>query len=77
MPRNYIHSSVWHPITTGLFQICSHSQYLHQLIGLNNVKKTKQKKVRKEVTSLEEKKLDLTQPTFVWVSEYQKAFDAL
>ena len=28
---------------------------LHQLIGLTNVRKTKGKKVRKEVTSLEEK----------------------
>ena len=50
---------------------------LHQLIGLTNVKKTKQKKVRKEVTSLEEKKSDLTQPAFVWASEHQKAFHAL
>ena len=38
---------------------------LHQLIGLTNVKKTKQKKVRKEVTTLDEKKTDSTQPTFV------------
>ena len=30
-----------------------------------------------EVTSLEEKKLDLTQPTFVCVYEHQKAFDTL
>ena len=29
------------------------------------------------MTSLEEKKSDLTQPTFVWVSQHQKAFDAL
>ena len=50
---------------------------LHQLIGLTNVKKTKQKKVRKEVTTLDEKKMDLTQPIFVWESEHQKAFDAL
>ena len=50
---------------------------LHQLIGPTNVKKTKAKKVRKEVTTLDEKNLDLTQPTFVWVSEHQKAFDAL
>ena len=50
---------------------------IHQLIGLTNVKKTKQKKGRKEVTSLEEKKMDLTQPTFVWASEHQKAFDTL
>ena len=50
---------------------------LHQLIGLTNVKKTKDKKVRKEMISLEEKKLDLTKPTFVWASEYQKAFDTL
>ena len=49
---------------------------LHQSIGLTNVKKTKGKKVRKEVTALEDKKSDLTQSTFVWVSEYQKAFDA-
>ena len=50
---------------------------LHQLIGLTNVKKTKSKKVRKEVITLDEKKLDMTQPTFVWASELQKAFDAL
>ena len=35
------------------------------------------KKVRKEVTSLEEEKLDLTQPTFVCASEHQKAFNVL
>ena len=50
---------------------------LHQLIGLTNVKKTKQKKVRKEVDYIRWEKMDLTQPTFVWVSEHQKAFDAL
>ena len=49
---------------------------LHQLLGLTNVKKTKGK--RKEATTLEElKKLELTIPKFVWVSEHQKAFDAL
>ena len=49
---------------------------LHQLVGPTNVKKTKGK--RKEVTSLENlEKLDLTLPKFVWVSEHQKAFDAL
>ena len=49
---------------------------LHQLVGLTNVKKTKGKK--KEVISLEnEKKPDLTLSKFVWVSEHQKAFDAL
>ena len=49
---------------------------LHQLVGLTNVKKTKAK--RKEVTILEDqKKLGVTQPTFVWASEQQKAFDAL
>ena len=49
---------------------------LHQLVGLTNVKKTKGK--RKEATTLEDqKKLDLTLPKFVWVSEHQKAFDAL
>ena len=37
----------------------------------------KSEKVRNEVTSLKEKKSDLTQPTFVWVSEHQKAFDTL
>ena len=50
---------------------------LHQLIGPNNVKKTKSKKVKKEVIMLENQKLNLTQPTFVWVSEHEKAFDAL
>ena len=50
---------------------------LHQLIGPTNVKKTKAKKVRKEVTTLDEKKLDVTQPKFVWVSEHQQAFNAL
>ena len=29
------------------------------------------------MTSLEEKNLNFTKPTFVWVSEHQKAFDAL
>ena len=49
---------------------------LHQLVGPTNVKKTKGK--RKEVTSLEDlKRLDLTLPKFVWVSEHQKAFDTL
>ena len=49
---------------------------LHQLVGLTNVKKTKGK--RKEMTTLEEqKKPELTLPKFVWVSEHQKAFDAL
>ena len=49
---------------------------LHQLVGLTNVKKIKGK--RKEAILLEElKKLDVTLPKFVWVSEHQKAFDAL
>ena len=48
---------------------------LHQLVGPTNVKKTKGK--RKEVTSLDDKKPDMTLPKFVWVSEHQKAFDAL
>ena len=49
---------------------------LHQLVGPTNVKKTKGK--RKEVTTLEEsKKLELTIPKFVLVSEHQKAFNAL
>ena len=29
------------------------------------------------MTSLDEKKMELTEPTFVWASEYQRAFDAL
>ena len=29
------------------------------------------------MTALEEKKLDSTQPIYVWVSEHQKAFDVL
>ena len=39
---------------------------LHQLIGPANVKKSKskKKKVKKEVTTLE--KQELTKPTFVW-----------
>ena len=41
------------------------------------LRRLNRKKVRKEVTSLEEKKSDLTHPTFVEVSEYQKAFNAL
>ena len=49
---------------------------LHQLIGPTNVKKTKLE-VRKEATSLQENKLDLTQPVFVWASEHQKAFNTL
>ena len=48
---------------------------LHQLVGPTNVKKTKGK--RKEVSSLNDKKLDMTIPTFVWASECLKAFDAL
>ena len=40
------------------------------------LRRQKQKE-RKEATTLDEKTLDLTQPTFVWVSEHQKAFDAL
>ena len=49
---------------------------LHQLVGPTNVKKTKGK--RKKAISLEEsKKPDVTLPKFVWVSEHQKAFDAL
>ena len=49
---------------------------LHQLVGPTNVKKTKHR--REEVTALEKsKKPDLTVPKFVWVSEHQKAFDAL
>ena len=50
---------------------------LHQLIGPTNVKKTKSKeeKVKKEVTTLE--KLDLTKPIFVWMSEHQMAVDTL
>ena len=52
------------------------AKYLHQLVGLTNIKKTKGK--RKEATTLEEsKKPDLTLPKFVWASEHQKAFDAL
>ena len=52
------------------------AECLHQLVGLTNVKKTKDK--RKEATTLEESKnLDLTLPKFVWASEHQKAFDAL
>ena len=43
---------------------------LHKLVGPTNVKKTKGK--RKEVTSLDDKKPDMTLPTFVWVSEHQK-----
>ena len=50
---------------------------LHQLIGLANVKKTKSKKVRKKAIILDAKKSDLTQPTFVWTSEHQKAFNPL
>ena len=50
---------------------------LHQLISLTNIKKTKGEKVRKEVTALEDKKLDSTQSTFVWASEHQKGFNAL
>ena len=47
----------------------------HQLVGPTNIKKTTGKKVRKEVTALEDKKLNLTKPSFVWASEHQKAFD--
>ena len=50
---------------------------LHQLVGLTNIKKTNSKKVRKGVTTLEDKKLDLTKPSFVWASEHQKSIDTL
>ena len=50
---------------------------LHQLVGLTNTKDSKSKWVRKEVTTLEDKKLHLTKPSFVWVSEHQKPFDTL
>ena len=50
---------------------------LHQLVGPSNIKKTKGKKVRREVTALEDKNTDLTKPLFVWASEHLKAFDAL
>ena len=50
---------------------------LHQLVGPTNIKKTKSQKVKKEVTTLEDKKTDLTRPSFVWASEHQKTFDAL
>ena len=50
---------------------------LHQLFGPTNIKKTKSKKVKKDATTLEDKKSDLTKPSFVWASEHQKAFDAL
>ena len=48
---------------------------LHKLVGPTNIKKTKSKKVKKEVTTLEKEKLDLTKPSFVWASTHQKAFD--
>ena len=50
---------------------------LHQLIGPTNVKKSKSKKekVKKGMTTLE--KLELTKPTFVWLSEHQVAFHTL
>ena len=49
---------------------------LHQLIGPTNVKKTnaKNKKVKNEVNTLENQKLDLTKPIFVWAFEHQKGF---
>ena len=50
---------------------------LHLIVGPTNIKKTKKEKVKKEVTTLENQKLTLTQLTFVWASEHQKAFDAL
>ena len=50
---------------------------LHQLVCPTNIKKSKGRKVRKEVTTLEDKKTNLTKPSFVWPSEHQKAFDAL
>ena len=41
---------------------------LHQLVGLTNVKKTKG--MRKEVTLLDDNKLDVTQPILVQTSEH-------
>ena len=49
---------------------------LNQLIGLANVKKTKQKG-KEESDYIGGEKSELTQPTFVWASELQKAFNAL
>ena len=43
---------------------------LHLLIDPTKIKKIKGKKVKKEVTTLENQKLNLTQPTFVWASEH-------
>ena len=50
---------------------------LHQLVGPTNIKKTTNKKVKKEVTILEDKKVDLAKPSFVWKSEHSEGFDAL
>ena len=46
---------------------------LHQLTGLTNVKKSKDKK--KEVTTLESNQHD--KKSLVWLSEYHRALDAL
>ena len=57
---------------------CAHmAKCLHQLVGVTNIKKTKSKKVRKEVTALEDIKPNLTKPSFVWAYVQWKAFDAL
>ena len=57
---------------------CTHlAKCLNQLVGPTNIKKTKSKRVKKEVTTLEKEKSDLTKTSFVWASEHQKAFDAL
>ena len=78
MPRNYIHflglASYYSQFIPNFAHV---AKCLHQLIGVTNIKKTKDKKVRKELTTLEDKKLNLTKPSFVWASEHQKAFDAL
>ena len=67
-------SSYYHQFILNFVHV---AKCLHQLVGQTSIKKTKGKKVRKEVTTLVDKKTDLTKPLFVWVSEYQKAFDTL
>ena len=56
-------------------QLCSHGQIFTSVDWSNQCQKSK--KVKKEVTTLENQKPDLTKQTFVWAPEHEKAFDTL
>ena len=58
-------------------KFCTSSQMFIPVNRSDQCQEDKVKKVREEATTLDEKQLDVTQQTFVWASEHQKAFDAL